>query len=287
MKRTRVSFVLFIGFYFASSMLVYGQDNISIDGLITQRAADGLTVRTSEGDKNIVLTDATKVQPPKGLRFRRQQMFWTELIPGLNVSIKASQGADGKLTARTISFSKQDLQTASKIQAELSPTEEKVTTNQEAIAVNQANIAANETQIPENEKEVSERFSSLADYDVREQIVVRFATGKSELSPADRMELATMAAEAGKLPDYIIEVKGFADSAGNAATNETLSRDRAYAVVNFLLQECRVPPRQIVAPGAMGISNPVASKETAQGRAANRRVEAKVLVNKAIAADTQ
>jgi OmpA-OmpF porin, OOP family len=48
------------------------------------------------------------------------------------------------------------------------------------------------------------------------------------------------------------------------------------------MQHGNVPPRRIVSPGAMGISNPVASNETAQGRSENRRVEVKVMVNKGI-----
>jgi OOP family OmpA-OmpF porin len=50
-----------------------------------------------------------------------------------------------------------------------------------------------------------------------------------------------------------------------------------------LMQDCNVPVRHIVAPGAMGTSDPTATNETAQGRAENRRVEVKVLVNRGLA----
>ena len=130
---------------------------------------------------------------------------------------------------------------------------------------------------------MNRRFSELADYDVKDQDVVYFASGKATIGDKDKAELAKLASNALKLTGYIIEVKGYADSTGNAAANQSLSKDRAYAVVTYLMQDCSIPPRHIVSPGAMGISNPVSSNETAQGRSENRRVEVKVMVNKGLA----
>jgi outer membrane protein OmpA-like peptidoglycan-associated protein len=270
---------------------VQAQEETTVKGLITNRSADALTLRTDYGSQTVTLTDSTKVQSPKGLGLRKQQMSWASLIPGLKVSVKGVSTGEGKFEAKTITFSKDDLETASMIQAGLTPTEEKVAANQvqiaankENISVNEANIAANKAQIAENEEEVSKRFSDLADYDVKDEVAVYFASGKSAVSDKDKAALATLASNAHKLSGYIIEVKGFADSTGNAAMNQSLSKDRAFAVVNYLLQECNVPPRRIVSPGAMGISNPVASNETSQGRSQNRRVEVKVLLNRGVAA---
>jgi OOP family OmpA-OmpF porin len=95
-------------------------------------------------------------------------------------------------------------------------------------------------------------------------------------------KLKSLAEAATGLTRYLIEVKGFADASGNAATNEQLSEDRAEAVVGYLVQQCNVPMRHIVAPGAMGEYQPAATNETAEGRSQNRRVEVKVLVNKGI-----
>ena len=76
---------------------------------------------------------------------------------------------------------------------------------------------------------------------------------------------------------------GYADSTGSAAINTKLSEERAKAVVTYLFQQCGVPMRHIVAPGAMGEYGPAAPNETKAGRAENRRVEVKILVNKGIA----
>jgi outer membrane protein OmpA-like peptidoglycan-associated protein len=84
----------------------------------------------------------------------------------------------------------------------------------------------------------------------------------------------------------MIEVKGFADSTGSLVSNQQLSKERAQAVVAYLLQDCRVPVKNIVAPGAMSETHPVASNETAFGRAENRRVELRVLVNKGLSGDS-
>jgi OOP family OmpA-OmpF porin len=65
--------------------------------------------------------------------------------------------------------------------------------------------------------------------------------------------------------------------------NTKLSEDRAKAAIVFLMQQGNVPVRHIVAPGAMGEYGAVATNETDAGRAENRRVEVKVLVNKGIA----
>jgi OmpA-OmpF porin, OOP family len=54
-------------------------------------------------------------------------------------------------------------------------------------------------------------------------------------------------------------------------------------VVAYLLEDCSIPVGRIAAPGAMGVSNPVASNETTSGRTENRRADVKILVNKGIA----
>jgi outer membrane protein OmpA-like peptidoglycan-associated protein len=64
--------------------------------------------------------------------------------------------------------------------------------------------------------------------------------------------------------------------------NTKLSENRAQAVINYLVQQGNIPVRHIVAPGAMGEYGAAAPNETKAGRAENRRVVVKVLVNKGI-----
>ncbi|HEU5233533.1 MAG TPA: OmpA family protein [Terriglobales bacterium] len=300
-KITLCGFAITLVFALTTSF-TFADDVRSIKGLITKRTADAITIRASDGTSQaITLTDDTKVQSPKGLGLRKEEMSWTSLIPGLKVSVKGVSDTSGNFVATEIKFNKDDLQTASMIQAGLTPTEEKVATNAENISANKegiaanaenislnsANIAKNKAQIASNQEEVSRRFEELADYQVKNQATIYFESGKSALGTDDKNALAQLAAEATKLSGYIIEVQGFADSTGNAAANQSLSKDRAYAVVNYLMQDANVPPRHIVSPGAMGISNPAASNETTHGRSQNRRVEVKVMVNKGILAAKQ
>jgi len=82
---------------------------------------------------------------------------------------------------------------------------------------------------------------------------------------------------------YMIEVKGYASSTGNAASNQKLSEDRANNVTNILLQQGKVSLTRMLAPGAMGESDQVGNEKTQEGQAENRRVVVRVLQNKAIA----
>jgi len=116
------------------------------------------------------------------------------------------------------------------------------------------------------------------------EAIVYFPIGSKTISRQDKAALTDLAHTAANLTGYLVEVKGFADSSGSPAMNQRLSKDRAQEVIAFLIQNCNIPVRRIVAPGAMGEADPAAPNETAQGRSANRRVEVKVLVNRGLAA---
>jgi len=264
-------------------------EKIKTSGLIIARNGEKLTLRTTAmGDLIVVLTETTKVQIPKGLlKVRKENMAVTALIPGLSIRLEGVAGEENRVVATVIKFSRDDLETAEQIQAGLVPTQEKVQENQQNIAQNRRDIQSNKENIAANQQninDINQRFSQLTDYDVKASSSVYFDVGSSKLSPKGQSELMDLAINARNLKGYLIQIEGFADSSGDAARNQELSMQRAAAVVAYLAQNGNIPLIHILAPGAMGTSNPVASNETAQGRAENRRVQVKVLVNRGLAA---
>jgi OOP family OmpA-OmpF porin len=295
-KRMRIAVGL-LAVCFVALLAAYAQgEKTKVKGLITARIGDTIVLKTTDGSTmTVILDDDTKVQQPKGLGIRKKQMSAAVLIPGLKVSVDGTSQDATHVLAKSITFDGDDLETAEMIQAGLSPTKQKVAANQRNIEENEQNIEANKQNIASNKAtidanaaeaaEASKRFSELSDYDTKAQVDVHFASGSSDISEADQEALKKLAQNAVNLTGYIIQVKGFADSSGNAAMNQNLSMERAQNVIAFLLQNCNVPVRHIVAPGAMGEAAPVASNETAAGRAENRRVEVMVLLNKGLAGD--
>ena len=277
-------------------------------GMIISRTGETLVVKGPGGTTTVVLDDSTRVKDNVGLfGWGKRELSAVVLIPGLKVDVDGASDGQGRVVAKTITVDGDDLETAEMVQSGLHPTaeqvaanvktleehHEKIATNKAEIAANrqyvetnQKNIATNKQQIDENIKDIqenTERFSALSEYDVKGQAAVKFKVGSAKIAPADEERLKQLAQTATGLKGYIIEVMGYADATGNAAMNTKLSEDRAKAVVTYLVQQGAVPVRHIVAPGAMGEYGAAAPNETKAGRAENRRVEVKVLLNKGIA----
>ncbi len=282
----------------------FGGDEAEVKGMIITRTGDTLVVNSGGGTTTVVLTDDTTTKDDRGVfGLDKQHLSDVVLIPGLKVQVKGTSDAQGRVVAKTITTDGDDLETAEMVQAGLHPTAQQVEANVQAISANQQNIASHEEQLralAANQKdlaaqreqlassisaieETTNRFSALNEYDVKGTTTLKFDTGSSEISAADQDVLKQLAATATSLAGYIIEVTGYADATGSAAMNTKLSEDRAKAVIVFLMQQGNVPVRHIVAPGAMGEYGAVATNETGAGRAENRRVEVKILVNKAAA----
>ena len=100
---------------------------------------------------------------------------------------------------------------------------------------------------------------------------VLFASGKSQLLPAAQKALDNVADALKANPDRNIIVEGYTDSVGQRSFNDTLSQDRANSVRLYLID--RGIPSEIITARGFGPDKPVATNDTAEGRANNRRVE--------------
>ena len=77
-------------------------------------------------------------------------------------------------------------------------------------------------------------------------------------------------------------VVGYTDSVGSDEFNQQLSDKRAGSVINYLQQACHWKPYRMLTPTGMAESDPLASNDTAEGKAQNRRVSVNVLVSKGV-----
>ncbi len=100
---------------------------------------------------------------------------------------------------------------------------------------------------------------------------VHFDTASATLKPESTKQLEQLAAVLKAFPTAVISVEGHTDSTGDAAANKTLSAERA-AAVEKALERMGVDDARIASAG-FGPSKPIASNDTEDGRAQNRRVE--------------
>jgi len=100
---------------------------------------------------------------------------------------------------------------------------------------------------------------------------VLFDTGKYTLRPGAREKLSKISGIVLAYPDLRLAIEGNTDSVGGDAMNQTLSEQRAKAVLDYLALQ-NIPTASMTSQG-FGKTQPVASNDTAEGRQQNRRVE--------------
>ncbi|MEQ6249243.1 OmpA family protein [Sulfitobacter sp. HNIBRBA3233] len=105
---------------------------------------------------------------------------------------------------------------------------------------------------------------------------LEFDTGTSSLGEGPFASLRELARILRDAPDLRLALVGHTDSVGALETNIALSRERARAVRARLISAYGIDPARLDAEG-MGYLSPISSNDTAEGREANRRVEAVAL----------
>jgi len=101
--------------------------------------------------------------------------------------------------------------------------------------------------------------------------IVEFESGQAVLTPTGKNILDEMAAAMLKMKGQKVEIIGHTDNVGLRASNQNLSQARAEAVRNYLAGK-GIPAETLVASGS-GPDRPIASNDTVEGRARNRRIE--------------
>ncbi len=114
---------------------------------------------------------------------------------------------------------------------------------------------------------------------------VRFDTGKSTLTPTAKANLDKLVTVFNEYPDTNIVIYGYTDSTGSVERNLELSGQRADAVKNYLTGKGIVSGRFTTT--GMGIADPIATNETPEGRAQNRRVEFAITANEKMKQDAE
>ena len=131
-----------------------------------------------------------------------------------------------------------------------------------------ANVAAIEASFSPTEARVNRQGDDV----VISLLGIAFPSGRSTIDAASAPLLAKVRQALEMFPDAPIVVEGHTDSQGGDSSNLILSQDRADAVKQYLVTNFGRNPERISSIG-YGEARPVASNETADGRARNRRID--------------
>jgi len=252
---------------------------LKFKGVVVGREGDTFTVRDrNRTDYQVLITDETSIKTYGGFFKGGKKYPVTDILRGLIVEVEGSGDPQGQLVAKKIRFNESDMRAALTTDTRVGPVEE----NQQRMAGQMDELYAIAAEARTEVKAANERISSLDDYDVQETVAVTFRVNSAVLSPEAKQQLDGLAQKAMTAKGYMIEVAGHTDSTGSDAKNFRLSQSRAESVVQYLAVTHKIPLRRFVTPMGYGRTESVADNSTASGRAQNRRVEVKLIINRGI-----
>ena len=291
----------------AGSRTVTSGQKMKVKGVVTRRDSDTFTVRDINGVDTVVrLDNSTSVKTKGGFLRGGSNYAQTQILRGLNLEVEGRGNAAGELLAEKVRFNDSDLRVARAVESRAAPLEDRASTTENKLSQVEQNAqrlsgqldelaavantakggakAAQETadQAVAGVNATNERISALDDYVPQTVTAVNFRTGSAVLSADSKAKLDEIATKALNSKGYVLEVSGFTDSTGSLDRNRALSQRRADNVIRYLVENHQIPLRRIVTPYGYGETNPVAENSSREGRAQNRRVEIKLLVNKGL-----
>ena len=293
---------------FTSLGLSAGAQKATVEGLVIGRNGPSMSVKTADSPKlTVLLSDSTKATEKGGfLGLSRKDLGIAALVPGLSVKVEGDYDPDHQLVAKKVMFSRNSMNTAKQIDAGLNPVNQEVAAAQDQIKSDRRDIEQSQQTITKNTQDIdttnqglattneatatnaqglgkaTQRFTTLDQYETKGTMTVNFANGKATVTKKDKDALTDFVKAGADTPGYMIEVQGYASTSGSVTMNQRLSAERADAVLAIIQQTGAVPMTRILAPAAMGISNPISTDHTRSAQAENRRVVVTIVVNKGI-----
>jgi len=291
----------------AGSRTVASGEKMKIKGVVVRRDSDTFTVRDNNGVDTVVRLDSTSSVKASGGFLRSGANYaQTQILRGLNLEVEGRGNGSGELVATKVRFKEADLRVARAVESRAAPLEDRASTTETKLSQVEQNAQRLSGQLDElaavantakggaraaqesadsaiaGVNATNDRISALDDYVPQDVLAVNFRTGSAVLSADSKAKLDEIATKALNAKGYVVEVSGFTDTTGSVARNRALSQRRADNVIRYLVENHQIPLRRIVTPYGFGESNPVAENNSRDGRAQNRRVEVKLLVNKGL-----
>lgn len=268
--------------------------------IVAQDDANTFIVRDAVGvDTKLVLNPNASIKTKGGFFGGGDRFAANSIVRGLNVEVKGIGDSNGAVAVSEVRSSKDDLKTATAINARVAPAEERLTAAEqnaqrisgqidELMAI--SNAAKGGAKAAQDTADAAvagvnatnKRISDLDEYVVQTTATVNFRVGSSVLSPEAKSQLDEVATTAGTLKGYMIEVTGFASSDGSLKANKALSERRERAVREYLIDNHNISLRRFTPSYGFGELQAVADNATREGREQNRRVEIKLLVSRGI-----
>jgi outer membrane protein OmpA-like peptidoglycan-associated protein len=289
-----------------STSVASGQ-KMKVKGVVTRRDADTFAIQDVTGNTvTVLLTDQTSVKSKGGFFGGGTNYGVTNILRGLNLEVEGRGDQSGQLVAEKVRFNESDLRVARTVESRVDPVENRVGEAEGRIGQVEQNSQRLSGQIDElaavsnaarggakaaqetadaaivGVNATNERISALDDYQPQNSASILFRRGSAVLSREAKAKLDQVAQQALAAKGYVLEVSGFASREGSKEQNRRLSQQRAETVIRYLVENHQVPLRRIIQPYGYGELQPVADNTTRAGRAENRRVEVKVLVNRGL-----
>lgn len=288
---------------------------VEMSGVVVERNGDSFLLQNLAGvETQVRISPTTEVKEKKKNFFRSAINYSADdIVSGLRVEVEGRWGSTGAIEAKEVRFTQDDLKVARVVDSRMEPVETRLSSMENETGrisgqVEELGIASKQNRedarrardvadkamanaddahrrIDEAESQIGaidRRIDDLANYEEADTAVAFFKAGSSKLTPEAMQSLDSLASQVGNHRAYLLEVLGFASADGNEALNRRLSEKRAEAVVRYLTETKSIPLRYFVTPHGFGENRPVADNKTHEGRTQNRRVEVKLLVNRAL-----